>query len=66
MKAKIVEEFPLIEDYVDLIIPKKESIRIAKCHEHIEIIVNASGEHLFFRQRDGPYFPSLKLVHKCE
>lgn len=66
IKGKIVEEFPHIEDYVDEIMPKKESIKIAKCHEHIEILVNASGEHLFFRQRDGPFFPSLRLVHKCD
>lgn len=65
IKNKIVEEFPYLEDYIDEIMPKKESIKIAKCHDHIEILVGASGEHLFFRQRDGPYFPALKLVHKC-
>lgn len=64
IRNKIVEDFPGIGGYIDEIMPKKESIKIAKCQDHIEIVVAASGEHLFFRQRDGPYFPSLKLVHK--
>ncbi|KAI1291762.1 Malignant T-cell-amplified sequence 1 -like protein [Halotydeus destructor] len=64
LRTKIVEEYSVLEDYIDEILPKKESIKIAKCHEHVEIMVNASGEHLFFKQRDGPFIPSLKLVHK--
>lgn len=35
-------------------------------HEHIEILVNSAGEQLFFRQREGPWLPSLKLLHKCK
>ena len=35
-------------------------------HEHIEILANGAGEPIFFRQRDGPYYPSLKLLHKCK
>lgn len=66
IRAKIIEQFPLIEDYSDEVLPKKEAIRIAKCHEHVEIVVGPNGDHLFFRQRDGPFFPSLKIVHKCE
>lgn len=66
IRAKIIEQFPLIEDYFDEIIPKKEAVRIAKCHEHVEIVVGPNGDHLFFRQRDGPFFPSLKIVHKCK
>lgn len=33
-------------------------------HDHIEILVNGAGEHLFFRQRDGPWMPTLKLLHR--
>lgn len=35
-------------------------------HDHIEIIVNAAGELLFFRQREGPWMPTLRLLHKCK
>jgi PUA domain protein len=64
IKNKIVEEFPYAEDYIDEMMPKKESLKIAKCHEHIEILVGITGDHLYFRQRDGPFFPSLRMVHK--
>lgn len=33
--------------------------------DHIELIV-VKGELVFFKQRDGPYIPTLKLLHKCE
>ena len=35
-------------------------------HEHIEMVAKADGEIIFFKQRDGPYFPALKLLHKCK
>lgn len=28
-------------------------------------MVNAAGELLFFRQREGPWMPTLRLLHKC-
>lgn len=65
IRAKIIEQFPSIEEYSDEILPKKEAIKIAKCHEHVEIVVGLNGDHLFFRQRDGQFYPSLKLIHKC-
>ena len=33
-------------------------------HDHIEVM-SSQGELLFFRQRDGPYIPTLRLLHKC-
>lgn len=34
-------------------------------HEHIEIL-SVNQEILFFRQREGDYLPSLRLLHKCK
>lgn len=64
IKNKLVEQYPNLAKYVDVIMPKKEQIRVAKCPDHIEILVNPSGTHLFYRQREGPYFPALKLIHQ--
>lgn len=66
IKTRIVEQFPLLEGHMDDILTKKEGTRVVKCQDHIEIVVNGNGDHLFFKQRDGPYFPSLRLVHKCK
>ena len=30
------------------------------------MVAKADGEIIFFKQRDGPYFPALKLLHKCK
>ncbi|KAH9390070.1 PREDICTED: malignant T-cell-amplified sequence 1 homolog [Rhagoletis zephyria] len=64
IKNKLVESFPNLEAYIDEIIPKKDTLRVVKCHDHVEVIINSSSDYLFFRQRDGPYMPSLRLVHK--
>lgn len=47
-----------------MILPKKDAFKIVKCHEHIEILINSAGDQLFFRQRDGPWMPTLRLFHK--
>jgi len=64
IKAKLIAQFPHIEGYINQILPKKEALRVAKCHDHIEIIVSSSGELLFFKQREGPLMPTLRLLHK--
>lgn len=64
IKNKLVEQFPNLAKYVDVIMPKKDQLRLAKCPDHIEILVSSTGQHLFYRQREGLYFPSLRLVHQ--
>lgn len=63
IRTKIAEQYPSLEPFVDEIIPKKEAVSIIKCREHIEIVA-IQNELLFFKQRDGPYIPTLRLVHK--
>ncbi|OXU27656.1 hypothetical protein TSAR_014526, partial [Trichomalopsis sarcophagae] len=64
IRSKLLESYPFLEKYIDQIIPKKDSFRLVKCHDHIEIMVNSAGELLFFRQRESPWMPTLKLLHK--
>lgn len=33
-------------------------------HDHIELLINGAGEQVFFRHRDGPWMPTLKLFHR--
>ncbi|XP_031571611.1 malignant T-cell-amplified sequence 1-like [Actinia tenebrosa] len=63
IKNKIVEQFPPIADYINQIFPKKDPMVVVKCHDHIEIL-SVNQELLFFRQRDGTYYPSLRLLHQ--
>ncbi|XP_017054541.2 malignant T-cell-amplified sequence 1 homolog, partial [Drosophila ficusphila] len=64
IRAKLLEAYPKLETHIDLILPKKDSYRIAKCHDHIELLLNGAGEQVFFRHRDGPWMPTLRLLHK--
>ncbi|CAG0919898.1 unnamed protein product [Notodromas monacha] len=64
IRNKLMEDYCFIEDYIDLILPKKDSFRIARCHDHIEILINSAGDQLFFKHRDSQWMPSLRLLHK--
>lgn len=38
--------------------------KLAHSHDHIELLLNGAGEQVFFRHRDGPWMPTLRLLHK--
>ncbi|XP_066928873.1 malignant T-cell-amplified sequence 1-like [Clytia hemisphaerica] len=63
IRTKLQEHYPNIQPYIDEILPKKESIVLVKCKEHIEILA-VKSQLVFFRQRDGPWIPTLRLLHK--
>ena len=60
--CKIIEQYPSLESAIDQVFPKK-SISIAKANDNIQLII-ANNEVQFFNQKDGPFFPTLKLLHK--
>ncbi|XP_007436245.3 malignant T-cell-amplified sequence 1 [Python bivittatus] len=63
IKNQLIDQFPGIEPWLNQIMPKKDPVKIVRCHEHIEILT-VNGELLFFRQREGPFYPTLRLLHK--
>ena len=68
VRKQLVDDMPLLEPIMEDLMPKKEKITVAKCNgqgEHINLLLNADGEAVFFNQRDGPYAPSLRFLHKC-
>ena len=64
MKRGICEQFPALEPFIDDIIGKKEDVKESKGADKLSFIV-IDGVPLFFRVREGPYFPTLRLLHKC-
>lgn len=64
IRQSVSEQYPFIESVLPQILPKKDALKVVKCHEHIELLAAPNGELLFFKQRDGPYIPTLRLVHK--
>ncbi|KAK1931444.1 Malignant T-cell-amplified sequence 1 [Phytophthora citrophthora] len=63
IRSKVLEQYPDLEPYAEMLMPKKAPMVVAKCHNHIQIVLH-EGEPVFFNQRDGPFMPTLKLLHK--
>jgi malignant T-cell-amplified sequence len=64
MRATLIEQMPILELYMDEILPRKEKAILAKVAGHITVIANADAAPLFFCMRDTPYFPTLRLLHR--
>lgn len=62
LKAKLVRQYPKLEDVIDELIPKKSQIELIKCEDKIQLYT-VDGEVFFFQKFDE-LIPSLKLVHK--
>jgi PUA domain protein len=60
--SQITEQYPLLTDAIDSILPKN-ALLVAKCPENVQLIV-VNDEIMFYNQKDGPFFPTLRLVHK--
>jgi len=64
IRNSILEQYTQLADgRIDDIIPKKENFIVAKCQDHINVVI-VNNEPVFFNQRDGPYYPSLRVLHK--
>ena len=49
IRNAILETYPDIADYLDAFLPKKDQFKVVKCHEHVELLINSSGDLLFWR-----------------
>ncbi|KAB1202145.1 60S ribosomal protein L18-3 [Morella rubra] len=65
IKQSIAEEYPGLEPVLDDLLPKKSPLIVAKCQNHLNLVL-VNNVPLFFNVRDGPYMPTLRLLHQCE
>eukprot|EP00898_Chlorokybus_atmophyticus_P008293 jgi/Chlat1/8465/Chrsp80S07862 len=63
IRSALAEQFPTLEENLDELLPKKSPVIIAKSQGHVQILV-VDKEPIFFNIRDGPYFPTLRILHK--
>jgi PUA domain protein len=63
IRQNIADEYPDLEPLLDEMLPKKSPLIVAKCQNHINLVV-VNNVPLFFNVRDGPYMPTLRLLHQ--
>ena len=63
VRARIIEQYPPIEEIIDELFPKKSPVFLYKCSNHTNLLVH-NKVPLFFSIRDSPYIPTLRLVHQ--
>ncbi|KAK9825356.1 hypothetical protein WJX81_002319 [Elliptochloris bilobata] len=65
IRSKVCASYPSLEESgaIEHIFPKKESAIVAKLPDHLQVVI-VHGTPLFFAQRDGPWFPTLRLLHQ--
>ncbi|OCH95618.1 hypothetical protein OBBRIDRAFT_788162 [Obba rivulosa] len=63
IRAGVLSQWKVDPETFEQIWPKKEPLTLAKCRDHISIYT-LHGEPLFFQHFDGPFFPTLRLLHK--
>ncbi|URE31023.1 60S ribosomal protein L18 [Musa troglodytarum] len=64
IRQSIADEYPGLEPLLDDILPKKAPLIVTKCQNHLNLVV-VNNVPLFFNIRDGPYMPTLRLLHQC-
>lgn len=63
IRATILKDYPKLESVINNILPKKGGLILGKCTNHVSILI-CNNEVLFFQIRNGPWIPTLRLVHK--
>eukprot|EP00933_Yihiella_yeosuensis_P072341 TRINITY_DN80710_c0_g1_i1.p1 TRINITY_DN80710_c0_g1~~TRINITY_DN80710_c0_g1_i1.p1 ORF type:complete len:181 (-),score=41.49 TRINITY_DN80710_c0_g1_i1:79-621(-) len=63
IKTKIQEQYPRLEPVFNELWPKDGNMVIAKCKDHITMVV-VDKIPLFWQERDGPWLPTLRVVHQ--
>ncbi|KAI5803356.1 PUA-like domain-containing protein [Peziza echinospora] len=63
LRAKLLEQYPLLEPHIEEIFPKKSDLELIKAPDRLSLYA-IGHEILFFQHFDDTIFPHLKLVHK--
>ena len=63
IQNQIISQYPALEESLDELLPKKQMM-ISKCQDHLQLL-SVNNEVLFFSERDGPWYPTLRFLHKC-
>mmetsp|Transcript_21864 Transcript_21864/g.37362 ORF Transcript_21864/g.37362 Transcript_21864/m.37362 type:complete len:183 (+) Transcript_21864:151-699(+) len=65
IRSSVIELYPLLEEsgVMDLLMPKKEPVLLGKCEGFVQMVI-INNVPLFFQERDGPWCPTLRVLHQ--
>lgn len=63
IQHQILGQYPLLEENLEELLPKK-LMMVSRCQDHVQLL-SVNNEVLFFCERDGPWYPTLRFLHKC-
>ncbi|KAF9036598.1 hypothetical protein BJ165DRAFT_1504591 [Panaeolus papilionaceus] len=63
IRANVLAQWKIEPETLEAIWPKKEGLIHVKCREHVSIFT-VHSEPLFFQHFDGPFYPTLRVLHK--
>lgn len=65
IRASICEQYPWLEEsgVIDVIFPKKEAVQLAKVPGYLQLAI-INNVPLFIQDRDGHWYPTLRLLHQ--
>eukprot|EP01108_Squamamoeba_japonica_P001631 TRINITY_DN1709_c0_g1_i1.p2 TRINITY_DN1709_c0_g1~~TRINITY_DN1709_c0_g1_i1.p2 ORF type:complete len:201 (-),score=58.43 TRINITY_DN1709_c0_g1_i1:9-569(-) len=63
LRTKLLAAFPALEDFVEELMPKKDPLFLAKAANYVQLLVRNDCV-LFFQERDGPWYPTLRVLHQ--
>ncbi|KAF2842491.1 hypothetical protein M501DRAFT_1013831 [Patellaria atrata CBS 101060] len=63
IRAKVLETYPLLEPYIDEIMPKKEQLDLVKLPDRVSLYT-LPPQPLFYQHMDDPLLPHLTLIHR--
>jgi len=65
IRSSICESYPWVEEsgVIDVLIPKKEAVVVGKMTGHVQLVI-VNNIPIFFQERDGPWLPTLRILHQ--
>ncbi|KAF2866659.1 hypothetical protein BDV95DRAFT_598567 [Massariosphaeria phaeospora] len=63
IRAKVLEEYPLLEPHIEAILPKKEQLDVIKLPDRVALYTLGTTP-LFFQHMDDAIMPHLTVVHR--
>mmetsp|Transcript_20429 Transcript_20429/g.37981 ORF Transcript_20429/g.37981 Transcript_20429/m.37981 type:complete len:183 (-) Transcript_20429:53-601(-) len=60
-------QYPNLDpEVLEEVLSKKEQPTLVKCQNHVNLLMMSHNkEPLFFNQREGPFYPTLRLLHRA-